>query len=142
MALKRGMSMTLDQAAYRAVLTSFAALEWTGKLFLNLLPGSLLRSARLPRDLRRAIADAGLHPSQIILELTEHDPIPNAADLLRVLDPFLEEGMQLSLDDVGAGFANLRLICELQPHEHHDCQCHRVPRRSQNVRQDNSYFHA
>jgi hypothetical protein len=35
---------------------------------------------------------AGLHPSQIILELTEHDPIPNTADLFRVLDPFLEEG--------------------------------------------------
>jgi EAL domain-containing protein (putative c-di-GMP-specific phosphodiesterase class I) len=87
-----------------------------GRITRVILPGSLLRSVRLPRDLRRAIADAGLHPSQIILELTEHDPILNAADLLRVLDPFLEAGMQLSLDDVGVGFANMRLICELQPH--------------------------
>ncbi len=68
------------------------------------------------QDLRRAIADAGLHPSQVVLELTEHDPIPNGSALLRVLDPFFDEGMSLSIDDVGAGFANMRLICELQPH--------------------------
>ncbi len=115
-AQSRGMTLALEQAAYCSVLTSFAALEWPGKLFLNVLPSSLLRSIRLPRDLRRAIADAGLHPSQIVLELTEHDPIPNGSALLRVLDPFFDEGLSLSIDDVGAGFANMRLICELQPH--------------------------
>ncbi len=36
--------------------------------------------------------------------------------MLSVLDPFLDEGMLLSLDDVGSGFSNMRLMCELQPH--------------------------
>ena len=40
----------------------------------------------------------------------------DADDLLCLLDPLIEEGMQLSLDDVGAGYANMRLICELKPH--------------------------
>ncbi|MEI9978442.1 MAG: EAL domain-containing protein [Edaphobacter sp.] len=109
------MTVGLDQAAYKAVLSAFNALSWPGKLFLNLLPGTLLGTDRLPVQFRRAIGDAGLHPSQIVLELNERDPIPDAAAMLNAIDPFLDEGMLLSLDDVGSGFSNMRLICELQP---------------------------
>ncbi len=63
-------SLALDEAAYREVLTSFAALQWTGKLFLNLRPRSLLDSAFALRDLRAAMDNSGLHPSQIVLEFT------------------------------------------------------------------------
>jgi EAL domain-containing protein (putative c-di-GMP-specific phosphodiesterase class I) len=110
-----GMILALDEAAYLVVLTSFAALQWPGKLFLNLRPWSLLAPGFTISNLRRTIATVGLHPSQIILELTEHDPIPDTASLLRMLGPLFDEGMTLALDDVGAGFASMRVICELQP---------------------------
>jgi EAL domain-containing protein (putative c-di-GMP-specific phosphodiesterase class I) len=98
------------------VLKAFAALQWTGKLFLNLRPWSLLAPGFTLSNLRRAIATVGLHPSQIILELTEHEPIPDTAYILSLLDPLFDEGLMLSLDDVGAGFASMRVICELRPH--------------------------
>ncbi len=110
------MSPALDGAAYVAVLIAFAALRWPGKLFLNVRPSTLLHSTFAISDLRLAVEAVGLHPSQIILELTEHEPIPDAAALLRALDPLIDEGITLSLDDAGAGFANMRAICELQPH--------------------------
>jgi EAL domain-containing protein (putative c-di-GMP-specific phosphodiesterase class I) len=111
-----GMIFALDEAAYRVVLQSFAALQWSGKLLLNLRPWSLLAPCFTLRNLRYAITTVGLHPSQIILELTEHEPIPDTASLLRLLHPLFDEGMMLSLDDVGAGFACMQAICELRPH--------------------------
>ncbi|WP_254061370.1 EAL domain-containing protein [Granulicella sp. L60] len=111
-----GMSLILDEAAYTIVLKSFARLQWPGKLFLNVQPSTLQSSAFAPLHLQNAIKTAGLHPSQIILELTEHEPIHDAASLLKICDPLFDEGITLSLDDVGAGFASMRLVCELQPH--------------------------
>ena len=111
-----GVTPAFDEAASKVVLEAFAELHWPGKLFLNLRPASLETSPRVITTLRHAIDHVGLHPSQIVLELTEHDPIPDAAFVLRVLDPLFDQGMKLSLDDVGAGFANIRAICELQPH--------------------------
>ncbi|MEI9979972.1 MAG: EAL domain-containing protein [Edaphobacter sp.] len=110
------VTLAFDEAACKVVLTAFAELRWPGKLFLNLRASSLQTSPRAVINLRRAIDYVCLHPSQIVLELTEHEPIPDAASLLRLLDPLFDEGMKLSLDDVGAGFANIRAICELQPH--------------------------
>jgi EAL domain-containing protein (putative c-di-GMP-specific phosphodiesterase class I) len=111
-----GMILALDEAAYLVVLERFAALQWSGKLFLNLRPSSLVAPCLTISNLRHAIATVGLHPSQIILELTEHEPIRDTASLLGLLDPLFDEGMTLALDDVGAGFASMRAICELQPH--------------------------
>jgi len=111
-----GMNIVLDTAAYLSVLHSFAALQWPGKLFLNLNAGSILGSTSAISDLRIAIERVGLHPSQIVLELTEHEPIPDGTSMLRRLDPLFDEGLTLSLDDAGAGFANMKAICELQPH--------------------------
>ena len=110
------MILALDEAAYRVVLEFFAALQWSGKLFLNLRPRSLLAPCFTLSNLQRVITTVGLHPSQIILDLTEHEPIPDTASLLRLLDPLFDEGTTLSLDDVGAGFASMRAICELHPH--------------------------
>jgi EAL domain-containing protein (putative c-di-GMP-specific phosphodiesterase class I) len=115
-AQETGMILALNEAACLVVLKSFAALQWPGKLFLNLRPWSLPAPCFTLNSLRRTIATVGLHPSQITLELTEHDPIPNTSSLLRMLGPLFDEGMTLALDDVGAGFASMRVICELQPH--------------------------
>ena len=98
------------------MLKSFAALQWPGNLHLNLRAFPLPAPYRCLNSLPTHIATVGLHPSQITLELTEHDPIPNTSSLLRMLGPLFDEGMTLVLDDVGAGFARMRVICELQPH--------------------------
>jgi EAL domain-containing protein (putative c-di-GMP-specific phosphodiesterase class I) len=111
-----GRGVDLDRSAYAIVLEAFAQLHWTGKLFLNIRPSTLMTYSSAVVDLQSAIEVAGLHPSQIILELTEHEPIPSSARLLRLIDPLLDQGLTISLDDVGAGYASMRAICELQPH--------------------------
>jgi EAL domain-containing protein (putative c-di-GMP-specific phosphodiesterase class I) len=110
------MTLALDEAAYRSVLATFGAMRWPGKLFLNIRPSTLFIPPDAVQKLRAAIVQVGLHPSQVILELTEQEPVPDAAALRGLLDPLFDEGMELSLDDVGSGYANMRLLCELKPH--------------------------
>lgn len=74
-----GVSPAFDEDASQIVLRAFAELRWPGKLFLNLRPSSLETSPRVVTTLRCTIDSVGLHSSQMVLELTEHEPIPDAS---------------------------------------------------------------
>jgi EAL domain-containing protein (putative c-di-GMP-specific phosphodiesterase class I) len=114
-ARRADLTDVLDEAAFLTVIGSFAALRWPGKLFLNVRPSTLLTSARSIAHLQNAIDRGNLQSSQIIIELTEYEGISSSALLLNSIHPLLENGVTLSLDDVGTGFANMRILCELQP---------------------------
>jgi EAL domain-containing protein (putative c-di-GMP-specific phosphodiesterase class I) len=51
----------------------------------------------------------------VVLELTEHEYVPNLSRLRRRLDTVRERGGTLALDDVGAGWSGLRQVVELRP---------------------------
>ncbi|GAB3362884.1 sensor domain-containing phosphodiesterase [Modestobacter lapidis] len=52
---------------------------------------------------------------RILLELSEHDQVEDYAVLTAVLEPLRARGMQLAIDDVGAGFSSLRHIVVTSP---------------------------
>lgn len=52
---------------------------------------------------------------RLVLELTEHESVPDYAALLAVLQPLRAQGMRLSVDDAGSGYAGLSHILQLQP---------------------------
>jgi EAL domain-containing protein (putative c-di-GMP-specific phosphodiesterase class I) len=52
---------------------------------------------------------------RIVLELSEHDPVEDYDELHAALRPLRARGMQLSIDDVGAGFSSLRHIVVTRP---------------------------
>lgn len=52
---------------------------------------------------------------QIVLEITEHDAIADYEKLVSSLSEFRNQGMQLAIDDFGAGYASFRHILELNP---------------------------
>lgn len=71
--------------------------------------------------------------SRVVMELTEHDPVNDYGQLREVLDPIRgfgaivctpvgpssaprnAEGVKLSVDDLGAGFASMRHVLNLEP---------------------------
>jgi EAL domain-containing protein (putative c-di-GMP-specific phosphodiesterase class I) len=110
-----GRGVDLDRSAYAMVLEAFRSTTLGGQA-VSQHSAQCLDVFFCRGYLQSAIEVAGLHPSQIILELTEHEPIPSPARLLRLIDPLLDQGLTISLDDVGAGYASMRAICELQPH--------------------------
>lgn len=102
-----------DLLCIRAALRDAEPLGQT-RLFINVHPHSLT-SPDAPRAIRDVVLGAGRDPRDIVLELTEHHAIVNAAAFAASLQRLREWGFQFALDDFGVGYANLRLISEIRP---------------------------
>ena len=87
--------------------TCFAPPERSSQL-LNVSPAALLAPA-LVEDL------AGLPGARLALELTEHAPVEDYGALEAALAGLRSRGVQLMIDDAGAGFASLRHVLGLHP---------------------------
>jgi len=64
----------------------------------------------LLEDVRSALADAGLPPSQLLLEITESVLMRDSVDVERVLHGLRALGVTLALDDFGTGYSSLSYL--------------------------------
>ena len=55
------------------------------------------------------------HPKQLVLEITESAPLSHFELCRDVLTELRKKGVQLAIDDLGAGYSNLRSIADLAP---------------------------
>lgn len=110
----QGMLYELETAAASAIIRTFDMLGMDGCLSVNLNPDHLTQM-HWGEEFRRLIDETGMRPDRFILELTEHHPVHAVPDLLKAVRPLRAAGIRIALDDVGAGFANMRLLCELRP---------------------------
>jgi predicted signal transduction protein with EAL and GGDEF domain len=68
---------------------------------------------RLARDLRRALADEGVDPPLIVLELTETMLIPDRKWLAGQLAALKATGVRVAVDDFGTGHSSLARLRDL-----------------------------
>jgi EAL domain-containing protein (putative c-di-GMP-specific phosphodiesterase class I) len=80
----------------------------SGYIAMNVSPATLIT-----RECAELLG--GLPVERIILELSEHDPVEDYDALGTVLAPLRARGLQLAIDDVGAGFSSLRHIVLTAP---------------------------
>jgi EAL domain-containing protein (putative c-di-GMP-specific phosphodiesterase class I) len=102
-----GLGAELELAAIRAALKRLDDFPSDVKLAINVSPTTALdpRFSSLLND----VAD------RLVIEITEHAQVDDYDALESALAPLRERGAQLAIDDVGAGFANLRHILRLSP---------------------------
>ncbi len=55
------------------------------------------------------------HEHQVFLEITESVPMSHAAHCLGILKEVRGKGVRIAVDDLGAGYSNLRSIADLAP---------------------------
>jgi diguanylate cyclase (GGDEF)-like protein/PAS domain S-box-containing protein len=103
-----GLGVELELAAIRAALERLDALPAGVRLSLNVSPAALLAP-----ELVEALAD--VPGARLALELTEHAPVEDYAALEAALAGLRSRGVQLMIDDAGAGFASLRHVLGLHP---------------------------
>jgi EAL domain-containing protein (putative c-di-GMP-specific phosphodiesterase class I) len=77
-------------------------------LSVNLSAETLVRPATQELLLARA-------PDRIGVEITEHTPVLDYAPLVQATNRLREAGIQIGVDDAGAGYASLRHILKLRP---------------------------
>lgn len=61
----------------------------------------------------RAMAEAGVSPNRVELEITESVALENPDRALRLLEPLRAEGVKVSLDDFGCGHSSLASLTRL-----------------------------
>jgi len=103
-----GLGADLEFDTMAAALGGLRAIPTPDYLALNVSP----HAATDPR-LVQLLSGVDLH--RIVLEITEHAPICDYAPIIRALWPLRAQGARVAIDDVGAGYANMRHILSLQP---------------------------
>jgi EAL domain-containing protein (putative c-di-GMP-specific phosphodiesterase class I) len=102
-----GEGVALELAAIRAALAQLDDLPEGVSLSLNASAEAVLTPEFA--DLVAPVAD------RVILELTEHEPVDDYTPVAEALAKLRERGAKLAIDDVGAGYASLRHILQLEP---------------------------
>ncbi len=102
-----GLGVELELAAIRSALQRLDEFPPGVAIALNVSPTTALDSRF--GELLVGVAD------RVVIEITEHAQVDDYDALRTALAPLRERGAQLAIDDVGAGFANLRHILRLAP---------------------------
>jgi len=102
-----GLGVELELAAMRSALQRLDDFPPGVAIALNVSPTTALEARFC--ELLFDIAD------RVVIEITEHAQVDDYDALQTALAPLRERGAQLAIDDVGAGFANLRHILRLAP---------------------------
>ncbi|MFA7291956.1 MAG: GGDEF domain-containing protein [Rhodocyclaceae bacterium] len=110
-----GLGLALEHAARDASLRAFSRLRLPGRLFLNASPGSLLSEEWMNGPMRRLLGELGITANRIVIELTENEQITDMPEMRGVLQHYRGRGFQIAIDDLGEGFANLRMWSEVRP---------------------------
>jgi diguanylate cyclase (GGDEF)-like protein len=102
----------LSMQAYRELVGERSDL----RISLNLPPSKLSDPQLLP-ELSRQLAQYGIAPSNLTIELTERSVLLPLATVTTNLKQMRAEGIAISLDDFGTGYSSLSLLSTLQPNE-------------------------
>ena len=115
-----GGQHVFDRQARLAAIQQGAALTRTttrgeGHLFINFMPGVVYDPEVCLSSTFAACREAGVDPARLIFEVVETEGIHDLGLLKSVLDRYRREGMQVALDDLGAGHSSLTYLKTLRP---------------------------
>jgi len=115
MAERTGLLFELDCLCRRKAIDGALGLTTGKKLFLNCLPSAIHDPDFREDRLRNTLDTMGLAPSDVVLEISEKESIDNFEIFREVRDYYRLLGFGIALDDVGAGYAGLETVMELEP---------------------------
>jgi EAL domain-containing protein (putative c-di-GMP-specific phosphodiesterase class I) len=104
-----GLAAQLEAAVLEQALPTRLELPPDCFLSVNISPNLVL-----DRIVQGVLADAGDLPG-VVIELTEHDRIDDYGSLRRALGRLRSAGVDVAMDDAGAGYAGLASLLALRP---------------------------
>jgi EAL domain-containing protein (putative c-di-GMP-specific phosphodiesterase class I)/GGDEF domain-containing protein/CBS domain-containing protein len=110
-----GRLASLEQACRRKAITGWAAQGLEDRLFLNVSPEVLLDPAHRSGMTRELLERSGLAPHRLVIELTEQSPGIDHELMAEAVCHYQSMGFAIALDDLGDGYASLRLWSHLSP---------------------------
>ena len=109
-----GRLYDVERTTFSGVIDSMRKNEGTlragKKVFINSIPGFMLRG----EDLNMLEEYVGVHPSSIVVELTEHSEVTDE-DLKRMKNDYERIGIETAVDDYGTGYSNVTNLLRYAP---------------------------
>ena len=110
-----GRSLDLERACLHTAFRRFSALQDECKLFVNVLPQTLLQWTDLPSWLDQQFRHLRLDPHTVVLELTEHGTQEHETALVTVVGALRALGCDIAIDDLGVGSSGLKTWSAIRP---------------------------
>jgi EAL domain-containing protein (putative c-di-GMP-specific phosphodiesterase class I) len=104
--------VALDTWALRAACASGARAGGTAYVSVN-LASRTLSSPRLVETVRAALAESGLPPTRLVLEIVESRSLHDLRTIARHLTEMRQWGVRVALDDFGTGYSSLTWLQHL-----------------------------
>lgn len=115
-AQQTGLHSFLDRSArISAIQVSAMHLRKGTKRFINFLPSSIYNPNYCLSHTFQAIEQLDQDPNDFVFEVVETEKITDVKHLKNIFEVYQRHGIQVALDDVGAGFATLEVMTELKP---------------------------
>lgn len=105
----------IEMLSRQVVLKAFAELKLPGRLFLNVSPGVLIHPRFRYGETLQYMERLGISPDRVTIEITENEFCSDLEAMREALLHYRRMGFKIALDDLGEGFASLRLWSELHP---------------------------
>ena len=106
---EKGLIGKMDEKVIEKAFTEVRATGFTGMIFVNLSPKSLIMPnfITIINELSRQI---GIFPSQVVFEITERETVRNISILEIFMKKLKENGYLFAIDDFGAGYSSLSYL--------------------------------
>ncbi len=114
-AKRNGLTGVIERLSREIVAQTFVGMGLQGKLFLNVSPDVFTQCSAHNGDIVAYLKQIGLSPQTVIIELTENQPINDLEKMREAVLYYRKLGFEVAIDDLGEGFASLRLWSELRP---------------------------
>jgi EAL domain-containing protein (putative c-di-GMP-specific phosphodiesterase class I)/GGDEF domain-containing protein len=114
-AQQAGLALELNLVCAQEIVRAFARRSLEGSLFLNISPQLIMERGFEQERAARFLRTLGLEPARVVIELTEDYPTVDFRLVHESLMLYRAMGFRVAIDDLGEGFASLRLWSELKP---------------------------
>ncbi len=86
-----------------------------GLIFLNIQPQVLTDPSYRSGKTLDLLAEYGLSPDRVVLELTEKEAVTDYLSFEKIIDNYRKQGFRIAIDDAGTGYNSLKTIISLKP---------------------------
>lgn len=117
-AYEAGVLRETELAVRTRAITQFAAMRRrpSTRLFLNIDNRILQADGYHPGETLRTVADVGLSPTSISIEISERHEVRTADHSTQTLtQAYRSQSFRVAIDDFGAGYSGLKLLYEQHP---------------------------
>ncbi|WP_179295373.1 EAL domain-containing protein [Bacillus sp. FJAT-45350] len=111
-----GLQSLLDsQARMKSIEVGSKLLEKGTKRFINFLPSSIYDPNHCLKSTFTAVEKYNVEPEDLIFEVVETEKIKDITHLKKIFQAYQKHGINVALDDLGAGYATLDVLRKLKP---------------------------